>query len=102
MIRPFLDASSGHLSPETWTWLDQQPAEGVLRDPAAEHAAQVAGGPTRRGWFVYGLEDLPEGLPTRPRDVLRHARAHGADYVLFDCDAQRIEGLPILHPDFRE
>ena len=100
MIRSFLDASSGHLSPETWAWLDAQLSDDLLRDPAAEHAAQIAGGRTRYGWFVYASEDLPEGVPPDLTAVLSRARARGAEYVLFDCDAAAIEDLPILHPDF--
>ena len=33
MMRQFLDVSSGYLTPETWTWLDEQFDEGALRDP---------------------------------------------------------------------
>ncbi len=33
MIRPFLDLSSGHLSPDSQAWLDAQLADAVLRAP---------------------------------------------------------------------
>ena len=64
MIRPFLDLSSGHLSPDTRTWLDAQFADAVLRAPENSHAAMIAGGKTRYGWFVYAPEDVAEGLPS--------------------------------------
>ena len=53
MIRSFLDASSGHLSPDTWSWLETNLAEDVISDPANNTAASIAGGKTRYGWFVY-------------------------------------------------
>ena len=52
MIRSFLDVSSGHLSPETWVWLDAQLADDTLRYPRNAHAAQIAGGRTRYGWCL--------------------------------------------------
>ena len=100
MIHRFLDARSGHPSAETWAWLDAQLADNLLRDPAAEHAARIAGGRTRYGWFVYAPEDMPEDLPADLTALLRSVRAHGAEYVLLDCDAAAIAGLPMLHPDF--
>jgi hypothetical protein len=57
MTRQFLDASSGHLSPDTWAWLDARLADDVLRDPQNGVAGQIAGGRTRHGWFVYAPED---------------------------------------------
>jgi len=101
MIRKFLDVSSGHLSEETWAWLDAQLAENTLRDPQHGAAAQIAGGPTRYGWFVFAPEDAPDDFPADLLAVLKTARAQGAEYVLFDCDAVPDQDLPILHPDFR-
>ena len=100
MIRTFLDASSGHLSPETWTWLDAQLADDQLRDAKNENAALIAGGRTRYGWFVYAQEDKPESFPADLLAVLSAARTRGAEYVLFDCDAVPDQDLPVLHPDF--
>ena len=102
MIRSFLDASSDHLSADTWTWLDAQLAEDRLRDPTSTPAVTIAGGRTRYGWFVYAPEDAAEGLPADLTAVLVRARAEGAEYVLFDCDAALIDGLPVLHPDFTD
>ncbi len=100
MIRCFLDTSSCPLSPDTWTWLDAQLSDELLRDPAAEHATQIAGGKTRFGWFVYAPEDMLDGFPADLIAVLRAARDRGAECVLFDCDAVPTEDIPVLHPDF--
>jgi hypothetical protein len=102
MIRKFLDVSSGHLSRQTWTWLDEQPADEVLRDPSNVTAAGIAGGRTRHGWFVYAPEDPPAGYPADLLVVLAMARIREAEYVLFDCDAVRDQGLPILHHGFAD
>lgn len=101
MIRCFLDASSGHLSPATWAWLDAAFAAEELRDPRHHAAGPLAGGRTRHGWFVWAPEDAPAvAIPDDLAAVLRLARRRGAEYVLFDCDAAPIENLPVLHPDF--
>lgn len=100
MVRTFLDASSGHLSPETWAWLDDQLSDALLRDPRNGNAAQIAGGRTRYGWLVYAPEGVAEGLPEDLTPVLLKARDQGAEYVLFDCDAVPAPDLPIRHPDF--
>lgn len=100
MLRTILDASSGHLSAETWMWLDGQLSDALLRDPRNESAAQIAGGKTRYGWLVYAPEGAAEGLPADLSLVLANAREQGAEYVLFDCDAVPTPELPILHADF--
>ena len=102
-LRTFLDASSGHLSPDTWAWLDAAFADDGLRDPRNHAAGQLAGGRTRYGWFVYAPEEpFAVGIPDDLAAVLRHARARGAEYVLFDCDAAPLLDLPVLHPDFAD
>jgi hypothetical protein len=100
MPRRFLDASSGHLSAGTWAWLDAQLSDTLLRDPRSASAAQIAGGKTRYGWLVYGPEGIAEDLPEDLTRILLRARAQGAEYVLFDCDAAPALDWPILHPDF--
>jgi hypothetical protein len=102
MIRHFVDTSSGHLSPETWDWLDTQLADDVLRDPTADGAALIAGGKTRYGWLVYAPEDPTPEMPLDLQLVCAYARTHGAEYVLFDCDAPFNTELSILHPDFSD
>ena len=74
MIRPFLDLSSGHLSPDTQDWLDAQLADAVLRAPENSHAAMIAGGKTRYGWFVYA----PGGRGRRTARGSHGSAAEGA------------------------
>lgn len=101
MIRRFLDCSSGHLSPETWNWLDAALSDEVLRDRRSAAVAQVSGGRTRCGWFVFVPEDGEDGdVPEDLARVLAYARASDAAYVLFDVDALPDLDLPMLHPDF--
>ena len=100
MIRRFLDVSSGHLTPGTWTWLDTQFGDDSLRDPVNHVAGQLAGGRTRYGWFVYAAENFESGVPDDLARILAEARKRGADYVLFDCDAVPDQRFPVLHPDF--
>ncbi len=102
MIRRFLDVSGGHISPETWEWLDSQFADHSLRAPENSTSALLAGGKTRYGWFVFCPEEHTDELPQDLRRVLAGARRRGAEYVLFDCDAIPLEDLPILHPDFQD
>lgn len=99
-LRKFLDTSSGHLSPATWAWLDEQLSDVALRDPLSDAAARVAGGKTRYGWLVYAPEGVAEGLPDDLSAILLRAREQGAEYVLFDCDAPPASDLPIRRPDF--
>lgn len=100
MTRRFLDCSSGHLSPDTWAWLDAQLADDVLRDPHNTAAAAIAGGRTRYGWFIHATEDPPGDMPADLRTVCAYARRYRAEYILLDCDALPDQDLPVLHPDF--
>jgi hypothetical protein len=100
MIRKFLDCSSAHLSPDTWVWLDAQLSDDVLRDPLNTQAAGIAGGRARYGWFLYAAEDCLELYPEDLVAVFREARRRGAEYILFDCDAEVMTGQPVRHPDF--
>ena len=101
MIRSFLDLSSGHLSPETWAWLDAQTTGEVVRD-LGPSAQVVLAGSMRYGWFVYADEELGETIPADLAAVFRLARLRVCEYVLLDCGATPMEGLPILHPYFAE
>lgn len=93
MIRRFLDCSSGHLSPETWAWLDTHLADDALRDPVNRISGAIAGGRTRRGWFVYTADDQDEIMPEDLRQVCALACRQHAEYVLSDCDAQPDQDL---------
>ena len=99
--RRFLDASSGHLSPETWAWLDEQTCDEVVRDPA-NRSAEILGGRTRHGWFLYASEAPIASIPADLAAMMRYSRKHGCEYVLLDCDALPMADLPVLHPDFQE
>ncbi len=99
MIRHFLDVSSRHLSPNTWIWLDAQFADDAVRNPHNTIAAQLAGGRTRYGWFVYAPEDPALDLTPDLARVLAEARKQGPEYELFDCDARPNQDLPVLYPD---
>ena len=100
MIRRFLDVSSSHLSPDTCTWLDVQFSDAVLRDPHNITAAQLGGGRTRYGWFVYATDHPAVDIPDDLARILAEARKHKANYVLFDSEAPPNQDLPVLHPDF--
>jgi hypothetical protein len=89
MIRKFLDCSSGHISPGTWTWLDAELADEILRDPGNSIAAGIAGGRTRYGWFVYALQETCIDIPADLRRVCKFAHARGAEYVLLDWPVVR-------------
>ena len=62
--------------------------------------AGILGGATRYGWFIYASEEPAPPIPDDLIDVFHHARRHGCEYVLFDCDAPFIDGVPVRHPDF--
>ena len=99
--RRFLDASSGHLSPETWAWLDEQTTDETVRDPR-NRSAEILGGRTRHGWFIWASEAPIASVPTDLVAVMRYARKRGCEYVLFDCDALPTADLPVLHSDFQD
>lgn len=100
MTRRFLDACSGHLSPDTWDWLDAHLDADALRDPSNLVATELGGGRTPGGWFVYAPEAPVNDVPADLRQVFREARRRGAKFILLDCDAPLIPGLPVLHPGF--
>ena len=100
-IRCFLDLSSGHLSAETWAWLDAQTTEAAVRGLGPDAQAVLAGR-MRHGWFVYADAEPGDMVPGDLAAVLHHARSQGCEYVLLDADAAPLEDLPILHPDFAE
>ena len=99
--RRFLDASSGHLSPETWAWLDEQTSDEAVRDPA-NRSAEILGGRTRHGWFLYASEEPIAPVPADLAAVMLYARKQRCEYVLLDCDALPMADLPVLHPDFQD
>lgn len=85
-IRPFLTISTAHITHDTATMLDITP----------EREWPVAGGRYGSvGYFLYAHDD--NGDETIPDDlwaVYEFARESGANYVLLDCDANEVAGLP--------
>ena len=100
-IRKFLDVSAGHLSAATWAWLDEQTTDDVVRDPFSR-SAEILGGRTRHGWFVYASEEPMPPIPTDLANIMRHARQRDCEWLLLDCEALPLEDLPVLHPEFGE
>ncbi|MER7671278.1 hypothetical protein ABTY61_22815 [Kitasatospora sp. NPDC096128] len=79
-IRSYLDLSTAHLRAETRADLD------AYEDVVAYR--------TEYGWLVYASED-PEGeWPSELVPIVRLAREHGCEYVLFDADATVADRLP--------
>lgn len=72
-----------------------------MRDPA-NRRAEILGGRTRHGWFLYASEAPIAPVPADLAAMMRYARKHRCEYVLLDCDALPIADLPVLHPDFQE
>ncbi len=98
VVRRTLDVSSCHLSAETCAWLDAQTTDTAVRDPASR-SAEILGGRTRHGWFIYAGLVPAAPVPADLLAVMRCAQRLKCDYVLFDADARPLAGLPILHPD---
>jgi len=78
-----LDISTGHLSRPTVDILDK-------------HASKwpVAGWSGIHGWIIYVHDERPDDCPDDLWACIEYARAHGAGYVRFDADADRVDELP--------
>jgi hypothetical protein len=88
-IRRFVVISTAHVSETTARRLDNTPAKEW----------PCAGGPYGEyGWLVYVHDENAgvgrDAIPTDLFEAMCWARKQGCDYVLFDCDADMIEGLP--------
>lgn len=85
-LRRFLDLSTAHVTAATCA------AACARTIPWANTT------PTNHGFFAYAHEERSgEGFDDL-WGVLQFARAHGCDYVLFDCDASALPegtGLPV-------
>lgn len=84
--RRILDISTAHMRPET--------RELLTRTPVAEWPVAGYHGPY--GFLIYCHdEDVDGTIPPDLWHVIEWARReHRADYVLLDCDADVIDGLP--------
>ena len=81
LVRPFLDVSTGHLSPATRAMLDETPLE-ALPGTALRGAY---------GWIIHA------GFAAWPEDVaaaIALAHAQCCDYVMFDRDGMQHPDLP--------
>ena len=92
-LRIIFDCSTAHLSAATHQWLDAYSVQAATRQFAAINAPSA----TPFGWFVY-VAELPyhHGEPADLVAVMRHARATGAEFVLFDADAPPDPTLPLF------
>lgn len=102
-VRRFLDLSTAHLSPAARAWL----SEGARLNHAANYHGFGSGaaistlGATLYGWFMHAPEPADEdgidhGMPADLLPIVRHARSLGCDYLLFDADAETVEGLEVF------
>jgi hypothetical protein len=98
-LRAFLDLSTGHLTQQTREWLDN--LDWKTEGPA--------GGAGPHGWFIYAHDDnscqpsaphAPSGeFPPDLWACIEKAKELGADYVLFDCDAEPNPDLLPVYED---
>ncbi len=91
-LRIFFDCSTAHLSAATRRWLDENAVEAATRQLAPIGAPSA----TPFGWFLYAAGPPYHGEPPDLIAVMRHARAQGAEYILFDADAQPNNELPVF------
>lgn len=81
MIETLLVLSTAHIKPETCNvWLQTAPFATF--------------GKAEYGWFVYVPDDELSDLPDDLRPCFALARSLDCDWVMFDCDAELIQGLP--------
>ena len=84
--RAILVVSTGHLTKETAEYLNDTPS---AKWP-------FCGGPYADfGWFLYAHDENSDGsIPPDLYAVMQFAKANGCTNVLFDRDADQVEGLP--------
>ena len=89
--RRFAVISTAHVSETTARRLDKTPPKEwpCLGGPYGEY-----------GWFLYAHDEnagvWPDVIPDELFTVMIWARKLGFDYVLFDCDADEVEDLPVF------
>jgi len=95
MIRTFLDCSTAHVSFETAEWLAEI---GQLNASGDGDGGQFAISSTHYGWFLHvgKIDGMPEPAATDLAPIFEKARAAGADYVMLDRDADKLDGLPVF------
>lgn len=104
-VRRFLDLSTGHLSVETRTYLDEQGRIAAIRRPTSGPAPHpdFLMGSTAWGWIVWaGMEDDSQNLQALPIDLqrcIRFAKEQDCDYILFDADIEELDELKTYEDD---
>lgn len=93
-LRLFFDCSTTHLSRETRTWLDGRSVEAATRGLSPIDAPSA----TPFGWFLWAEARPGNEVPEDLAVVMRHARKHRAEFILFDSDAPPDPALPIFDP----
>ena len=91
-LRIFFDCSTVNLSAATRRWLDENAVEAATRQLAPIGAPSA----TPFGWFLYAAGPPYRNEPPDLISVIRHARAQGAEYILFDVDAPPNDALPVF------
>ena len=88
-LRIFFDCATAHLSPASRDHLGDQ-----VQRSASRPESWIA--QTPYGWFVWAEEEPGEDVPSDLAAIMRHARRHGAEYILFDADAPEAPDLPVF------
>ena len=91
-LRVFLNCSTAHLSRATQRCLDEHAVAAATRRLSPINAPSV----TPFGWFVYAAAPPFDSEPPDLIAVMRHARAQGAEFILFDSDAPENPALPVF------
>lgn len=85
-LRNFMDLSTAHLSLAT---------RGLMEKVSGEFALNHWIAATPYGWFTYcDEENAEDSIPKDLFECMTYARKHGADYILFDRDADALTDLP--------
>jgi hypothetical protein len=93
-VRSYLDLSTSHLRESTREKLDEMGHFSAHGDPTSFMVA-----PTGYGWFVSAVpadkdREEEDEIPDDLWAAMLHAKAHGADHILFDRDADTDADLP--------
>ena len=84
-IRTFLDLSTEHLDEESVNWINAAAAGGDEPVGFMPH-----------GWFCWAPEEYGDAEPPAClKRIHAYAREHGAEYILFDGDAEALADLPL-------
>lgn len=91
----YLELSTAHISPAAREWLREQ---AELNDPERwSHCGAWHVAAHSHGWWMYagdGTED-DSAMHDDLRPIADLSRSKGCDFILFDCDPDKIEGLPV-------